>query len=502
MGESSSESSLQTIGRYVLCDVIASGGMAKVHLGRLLGPAGFSRIVAIKQLHPHLAQDEEFAAMFLDEARLAAKIRHPNVVPTLDIARSGDELLLVMEYVHGEALSGLIRTVIATGSRVSVPIATAIMVGVLNGLHAAHEVTDERGKPLHVVHRDVSPQNVLVGTDGIARVTDFGVAKARGRSQSTGDSGRLKGKLAYMAPEQFRHEPTTARVDIYAAALVFWELLSGRRRFRQDNDAGIVSEILYGTYPSVRTFAPEVSTELDEVIAKGMSRDPNERHATAGEMALAIERCLRPASHAEVGSWVREVARATLERRDAMLAAMESDRPSGAHARRAATKAEQAVVDPTDVHPREPTPVTAVSPDAEDKPTPSGPESEHGATIVRRSARAWLVGAGGALVVLGGSLVVTLALLRPEPRSLAPALADPSPPSPNDSPHDSVIPSASVSSIQSAAPAENTSPVAIVPTVPTKLAPALGPTARAKPAPPRASPAAPRLPRRLPGERN
>src|SRR5581483_5010714 len=181
--------------RYVLSAVIGRGGMARVHLGRLIGADGFSRVVAIKRLHPHLAEDKVFARAFIDEARLASRVRHPNVVQTLDVAREGDELLLVMEYVPGASLATLTRIAQERGEPIPPKIIAAILSGALIGLHAAHDAEDERGEPLHLVHRDVSPQNILVGADGITRVLDFGIAKAAGRLQTTMD-GNIKGKIA------------------------------------------------------------------------------------------------------------------------------------------------------------------------------------------------------------------------------------------------------------------------------------------------------------------
>src|SRR5271154_2384991 len=207
----------RSIGRYLLFGEIASGGMATVHFGRLSGPAGFSRTVAIKRLHPNLAKDPEFVAMFLDEARLAARIRHPNVIPTLDVVATEGEIFLVMDYVQGESLSRLIRAAVARGERIPPDMVAALMVGVLHGLHAAHEAKSDHGEPLGIVHRDVSPHNILVGTDGAARVLDFGVAKAIGRSQNTRE-GQIKGKLAYMAPEQVRGS-VSRRTDVYAASV-------------------------------------------------------------------------------------------------------------------------------------------------------------------------------------------------------------------------------------------------------------------------------------------
>src|ERR1700733_14777693 len=194
MDATASARPVRILGRYALYDEIAAGGMATVHLGRLIGPVGFSRTVAIKRLHQQYAKNPEFVAMFLDEARLAARIRHPNVVPTVDVVAMEEELFLVMEYIQGESLSRLFRAASVAAAPIPRSVAVTIMAGVLHGLHAAHEAKTEHGQPLDIVHRDVSPQNVLVGVDGVARVLDFGVAKAAHRVQTTQD-GRIKGKL-------------------------------------------------------------------------------------------------------------------------------------------------------------------------------------------------------------------------------------------------------------------------------------------------------------------
>ena len=172
MAEQSSADYRGSLGRYALYGEIASGGMATVHLARLIGPVGFSRTVAIKRLHPHLAKDPEFVAMFLEEARLAARVRHPNVVSTLDVVSDDGELFLVMEYVAGESLSRLVRKARERGERVPPRYAVGIMSGALEGLHSAHDAKSEKGQPLGLVHRDVSPQNVHVGTDGVPRLLD------------------------------------------------------------------------------------------------------------------------------------------------------------------------------------------------------------------------------------------------------------------------------------------------------------------------------------------
>ncbi len=318
MGEGVQGEAGRVIGRYLLCDAIASGGMATVHLGRLLGPVGFSRTVAIKRLHPYFARDPEFVAMFLDEARLAARIRHPNVVSTLDVVVLQGELFVVMDYVHGEALSKMVR---ANGA-VPPSIAASIIAGVLYGLHAAHEAKNDDGSALQIVHRDVSPQNVLVGIDGVARVVDFGVAKAVGRLQTTRE-GALKGKIAYMSPEQISSDTIDRRTDVYAASVVLWEMLTGVRLFQADNEVRVLQQVLNGKIdpPSKHAAIPR---ELDALVMKGLSRDANDRFATAWEMAEQIQR-IAFATPGQVSEWVQRIGAQTLATRAKMIADVESD---------------------------------------------------------------------------------------------------------------------------------------------------------------------------------
>ncbi|WP_437593646.1 serine/threonine-protein kinase [Sorangium sp. So ce1000] len=316
----------RSLDRYTLHGVIASGGMASVHFGRLVGAHGFARTVAIKRLHPQFARDPEFSAMLLDEARLAVRIRHPNVVATLDSVQADGELFLVMEYIAGESLSTLLREAGRRGVQVPRPVGSAVVAGALAGLHAAHEATAEDGAALQIVHRDVSPQNILVGEDGIARVLDFGIARAAVRSQVSRD-GQLKGKLSYMAPEQLRGAPLTRRADIYAAAVVLWEVLTGRRLFTGDCDAEIFGRILEGVVQPPSAFG-EVPRALDEVVLRGLDRDPERRYATALEMAAALEEALPPASPRAVGAWVEATAGTLLDARAKSLAAIETSQRS------------------------------------------------------------------------------------------------------------------------------------------------------------------------------
>jgi serine/threonine-protein kinase len=323
----------RVLGRYVLHGELAAGGMATVHLGRLRGEAGFTRTVAIKRLHPQFAKDPDFVAMFVDEARLAARVRHPNVVPTLDVIRDGGagagdaagagdpETFLVMEYVAGESLSRLLRALHARKLPVPPRVASGILAGVLHGLHAAHEAKSERGVPLGIVHRDVSPQNVLVGTDGLAHVLDFGVAKAAGRIHTTRE-GELKGKLAYMAPEQLETGTLTRQSDVYAAAVVLWETLTLRRLFEGDSQAALLMQVVGGKVVAPSRHAPGVSPELDAVVLRGLARDPANRWATAYDFAMALERQgIAPPS--EIGAWVQSIAGEVLARRAEMVAEIE-----------------------------------------------------------------------------------------------------------------------------------------------------------------------------------
>ncbi|HVY48291.1 MAG TPA: serine/threonine-protein kinase, partial [Minicystis sp.] len=312
------------LGRYALYGEIAAGGMATVHLGRLLGPVGFSRTVAIKRLHPQFAKDPGFVSMFLDEARLAARIRHPNVVPVLDVVEADGELLLVMEYVHGESFSFVLRILAANKKRLPARIVGHVLAGALAGLHAAHEARSETGTPLGIVHRDVSPQNVLVGADGVPRVLDFGVAKAAGQAHTT-RQGQLKGKLRYMAPEQVRCGPIDRRVDVWAASVMLWEALTGHRLFHADTDAGVLMQVLEKPIPSPRTLAPDVPAMLADVCLRGLSRDPGARFATAMDMAVRVEAAVGLVSPREVSAWVKRVAEGRLHERAQRLAEIDAD---------------------------------------------------------------------------------------------------------------------------------------------------------------------------------
>ncbi len=384
-------------GRYALYEELASGGMATVHLGRLLGTAGFSRTVAIKRLHPQFAKDPEFVTMFLDEARLAVRIQHPNVAQTFDVVAESGELLIVMEYIHGETASRLLR---AVKGPVPADIAVSIVSGALHGLHAAHEAKNERGEPLGIVHRDVSPQNLIVGRDGVTRVLDFGVAKAAGRFHTTED-GKIKGKLAYMAPEQVRGERVSRQTDVWAATVVLWELLTGRRFARGDHPGHVVEQVLYGKPEPPSKHTPGLPKELDQIVMVGLERKAEKRFGSAREMALALEQALSPALASKVSGWVEEVAGNALESRARQLAEVEGSSNSSAMAglvdELIAAGDMETASDPRE----EPTQAEATSPTKPSTDLPSGTLTGTDASALTRKRSRPVTVVVGVLAVLG-----------------------------------------------------------------------------------------------------
>jgi serine/threonine-protein kinase len=279
-------------GRYETIGLIGSGGMANVYLARARGPAGFERFVAVKVMHEHIARDPEFSAMFLDEARLAAQIRHPNVVPTLDVSEDGH--IIVMEYVEGASLNEVLRRERRISKRcLPLPVTMRVILDVLEGLHAAHELRSQDRTPLHLVHRDVSPHNILVGIDGVARITDFGIAFAEARLTST-QKGKLKGKMPYMAPEQLEGAEVDRRIDVYAAGCVLWEMLAGQRLFRADNEAALACRVLAGPEASPRQRNDEVPPSIAGACMRALE-ERSRRYGTALEFCEALEEAARGA---------------------------------------------------------------------------------------------------------------------------------------------------------------------------------------------------------------
>lgn len=275
--------SLDTIGRYEVVGRLAMGGMAEILLGRLRGPSGFERAVVIKRILPHLAEQPAFVDMFLDEARLAARIQHRNVVQVHELGQDGKNLFLTMEYLEGENAAGIIRRSLLSEQEIGVALCAYIVAEACAGLHAAHELRDPDGRPLGLVHRDVSPQNIFVTYGGGVRVLDFGIAKAADRTAHT-EVGQLKGKFEYMAPEQCRGKAIDRRCDIFALGIVLYELLTRRRLFKRDTKLAVL-EAVCREMPAPPSKVIEGCPEsLDRVAMKALAKRADERYATAAEM--------------------------------------------------------------------------------------------------------------------------------------------------------------------------------------------------------------------------
>lgn len=304
----------ERIGRYELCFELASGGMASVYLARADGPPGYQKVVALKRIHPHLAVEKDYVEMFLDEARIASRITHPNVCSVFDFGESDGEYFIAMEYLVGEPLSRVHRRIVANAEQRSSPLLPARMARIIaqacEGLHAAHELKDAQGESLNVVHRDVSAENLFVTYDGTTQVVDFGIAHARQRIHQT-EAGQVKGTFPYMAPEQMTAGGVDRRVDVWALGTVLWELLTLRRLFLRDTDVNTMYAVLSGEIRPPSAYRDGVSAELDEIVLKALRRNPDERWQTAREMGQALRRVLAKEQAligpAEIADWMSEL---------------------------------------------------------------------------------------------------------------------------------------------------------------------------------------------------
>ncbi len=405
-------------GRYETLRVIASGGMATVYLSRALGEGGFERLVAIKVMHPHIAADPDFQAMFLDEARLAARIRHPNVVGVLDVektpARGGpnpepEGMFIVMEYVDGPSLHQLRRGFRKHATTLPLGICLRIFVDVLTGLHAAHELEDAHGQRLHLVHRDVSPQNILVGKDGVSRITDFGVARANARITST-RGGALKGKIAYMSPEQITEDNIDQRADVYAAGCSLWEALTGVRLFRADSEAALIHLILQGNIQHPRELNAELPPAIDRVVMRALSTDRNGRQPDAALFADELEIAAREsnvdiATHRQVAAFVKELPEHQREPRPAL--------PSSPSARTSLSGIDDIPCygddgaplprDPYLTPPRQAFPRSGTTTRGLERSGPAAPPQNRAAMWIMVAAAGIVCGGGGAYLTMNGA---------------------------------------------------------------------------------------------------
>jgi eukaryotic-like serine/threonine-protein kinase len=280
----------ERLGAYELLLELASGGMATVHLARATDRRQGPPLVAIKRPHRHLATDKIFVSMLVDEARLASAIDDPCVVKVRELGFEGGMPFIVMDYVEGASLAELRRELGAVGRAIDVRVAVRIVLDALGGLHAAHELRDDNDKPLHIVHRDVSPHNVLVGCDGRSYITDFGIAKAEDRIQTT-RTHEVKGKLAYLAPERVdKRRLCTVQSDVFSMAVVLWECFAGRRLFRAEEPVEILQQVMSAPIPTLEEIGAPIPRPLDDVIARALSRDLDTRYGSALALARAIER--------------------------------------------------------------------------------------------------------------------------------------------------------------------------------------------------------------------
>jgi len=299
----------EKIGEYDVLAQLRAGGMATLFLGRRRGAAGFARYVAIKVVHPHLASDPSFVSMFVDEALLSARIQHPNVVHVEELGEADGTYFLVMEFVDGVSLAQVLSALAVRKRRMGPALATHLAMRIAEGLHAAHETRGEDGELLRVVHRDVSPQNVLVAWQGHVKLIDFGIAKARGRAQHTVE-GSLKGKLRYMAPEQALGRPVDRRTDVYALGILLWEMLAQRRLFDCDDEMQLIDRVRAPVVALPSAFVDGIPPALDAAVMAALSRDPEHRPATAHDLRRRLAEAVPGAlaiDTSDVAALLREV---------------------------------------------------------------------------------------------------------------------------------------------------------------------------------------------------
>lgn len=387
-----------SLGRYQLLLPIAQGGMGQVWAARAMGHHGFRRLVALKTILANQAEDQSFVQMFLDEARVASMIHHPNVCTIFDLADEQGIVFLAMEWVNGPSLGALLRA----APQKQLPLAHAVRIVALAaaGLHSAHELRDDTGTPLDVIHRDISPQNILVSVDGHVKVVDFGIAKARGQQHATTTTGVLKGKPHYMAPEQYNQSPLDRGVDIFALGSVLYEAVTGVQAFPGD-DAQAMYRIMFGQAISPRKFLPNFPEDLETLIMKSIARERERRFPTAADFANALEAWLdrrgeRP-SEGDMARMVRSlIGEAWDQRTSAIREASENiplvpTQPSGPRS--------------------EPAMVPKIESTAPTRPIrlPTVDRAESAAPTRSRVPRTlqWLAGVSGAVFALGLTLVAT-----------------------------------------------------------------------------------------------
>jgi serine/threonine protein kinase len=302
--------SIEFVGRYELVRRLGSGGMAEVHLARATGLEGFEKLLVLKRILPHLSADPHFIKMFLAEARLAAVLDHPNIVQVFDLGFDDGDYFFTMEFVYGENLQAIQRAARHARQRLPFEMAVAIGIGTATGLHYAHERVGWDGHPLGIVHRDVSPTNVMVTYDGCVKVADFGIAKVTNRTDVT-RAGMRKGKVPYMSPEQCRAEKLDRRSDLFSLGIVLYECTTGRRLFDGDNEFGVMNRIVNGDIEAPSNVRPGFPKELERIILRALAVDKQRRYVDARELGLDLERFARErkldVSAGALGHWMHQV---------------------------------------------------------------------------------------------------------------------------------------------------------------------------------------------------
>jgi len=314
------------LGRYECLATIGEGGMARVILARQRGPAGFEKAVVIKVIHPRMSQDQSAVGMLLDEARIAAQINHRNVVQTYELGEAHGTWYIVMEYLHGESLHRILKAA-ALGPGIDPRLSARIVADAAEGLHAAHELVDFSNRHHGIIHRDVSPGNIVVLYDGTVKVVDFGIAKANDRVSTTTQDGQLKGKYAYMSPEQIRNEPLDRRSDVFSLGIVLWEALTLHRLFYATNVAATLMQILEAPRVAPSQIRPEISPAIDAVALKALAVDPRDRFQTAGEMRAALEDAIWESrcTSSDINAYMTAVFNERIASRRALLATAQRD---------------------------------------------------------------------------------------------------------------------------------------------------------------------------------
>lgn len=313
--------SQRTVGRYTLLAELARGGMAELWLANQAGPGGFEKVVVVKKILP--TDDESFLSMFLDEARIAAQLSHPNIVQIFELGSHEGDLFIAMEYVHGESLLKVLQRSVTAGQPVPFAYTALLVADIADGLEHAHTKTSRDGQPLTIVHRDISPQNLIVTYDGLVKVVDFGIATAAIRNTDT-QHGVVKGKFGYMAPEQARGEPVDAKTDVFALGTVMFEMLTGRRRVKLQDQLKAYWELMGPqALPTPRDLVPEVPAELDAIVGRAMAKDKEKRFASMREFHAAIVGWLRTESHpvtnADIGRYMHELFADNIAARTALI---------------------------------------------------------------------------------------------------------------------------------------------------------------------------------------